>query len=150
MDDKGLVSKSALTAIADAIRAKNNTSATMLPGEMAELITAISTGVELPTWINEIKFSRQKLTTASASVQIPCRFTPTHLVVFAETKPPTNYTVESSVQAPEVSGIIKVKGSTGQHLYGATITVDGNILTIDYGNLIKLDSGIFYCFIMWR
>ena len=43
MAEKGLVSKSALTAIADAIRAKTETSETMLPGEMAALIEAIKT-----------------------------------------------------------------------------------------------------------
>ncbi len=44
MAEKGLISKSALTAIADAIRTKTETSETMLPGEMADLISAIETG----------------------------------------------------------------------------------------------------------
>lgn len=44
MAEKGLITKDTLTAIADAIRAKTETSATMLPGEMAALISAIETG----------------------------------------------------------------------------------------------------------
>lgn len=44
MAEKGLVAKDALIAIADAIRAKTETSATMLPGEMADLIAGIKTG----------------------------------------------------------------------------------------------------------
>lgn len=43
MAEKGLISKSTLTAIADAIRAKGSASAAMLPGEMADLISAIET-----------------------------------------------------------------------------------------------------------
>lgn len=41
---KMFINDSTLTAIADAIRAKTETSETMLPGEMAALITAIETG----------------------------------------------------------------------------------------------------------
>lgn len=44
MAEKGLISKDTLTTIADAIRAKTETSETMLPGEMAALIAAIKTG----------------------------------------------------------------------------------------------------------
>lgn len=41
---KMLINDATLTAIADAIRAKTETSETMLPGEMADLIARIKTG----------------------------------------------------------------------------------------------------------
>ena len=47
MAEKGLIEKSTLTAIADAIRAKLESSAEMLPSEMAAAIEAISTGAKI-------------------------------------------------------------------------------------------------------
>lgn len=44
MAEKGLITKDTLTAIADAIRAKTETSETMLPGEMAALIAGLEIG----------------------------------------------------------------------------------------------------------
>lgn len=43
---KGFINDSTLTAIADAIRAKLETSDEMLPGDMAGLIESISTGID--------------------------------------------------------------------------------------------------------
>ena len=47
--EKGLVAKQNLTDIADAIRAKLESTETMAPGEMAALIESISAGAEIVT-----------------------------------------------------------------------------------------------------
>ena len=59
MAEKGLISKSTLTAIADAIRAKTETSGTMLPSEMAAKIAGITTG--------DVRIGRFKNTTAKST-----------------------------------------------------------------------------------
>lgn len=47
--DVGFINYSTLAGIADAIRAKTETTESMLPSEMAALINSISTGLDLPT-----------------------------------------------------------------------------------------------------
>lgn len=70
----GFVEGSTLAAIADAIRAKTETTESMLPSEMARLIAAISTGVELPPWISEIEFV-QATALSQATLSVPCNLT---------------------------------------------------------------------------
>ena len=53
MADKGLISKSILTDIADAIRAKDGTSASITPANMADKIENLPSGPE-PTGKKEI------------------------------------------------------------------------------------------------
>lgn len=149
MAEKGLVSKSALTAIADAIRAKNNTSATMLPGEMAALITAISTGVELPSWIEEIKFSSMRPSVDATSVTIPCSFLPTHLVAYCGEELSRNY-IGLSMQT-DLHDMRYVIGSTAALYIGFELSLSGGRLTIDAGsNVGKFAANKLYYFIMWR
>ena len=69
MAEKGLVSKSALMAIADAIRAKTESTETMLPSEMAALIESIS-GVPEP--LVEIEVVDHTLSADAASMAVPC------------------------------------------------------------------------------
>lgn len=71
MADKGLVSKSALTAIADAIRSKTNSAETMLPSEMAALIESIS---GIPDGINEIEVVTHTLSSIAVRFDVPCSF----------------------------------------------------------------------------
>ena len=67
---KMFINDSTLTAIADAIRAKTETTESMLPSEMAALITAISTGFDLPeTFCTEIEVVT---VTSTGTLVVPC------------------------------------------------------------------------------
>lgn len=54
MADKGLIAKTTLQAIADAIREKTGETGSMLPSTMAAAIEAISTGAEFPASVKAV------------------------------------------------------------------------------------------------
>ena len=64
MANDTLIQSTTLTAIADAIRAKDGSTAQMYPSEMAEKIAGISTGIEIPSTISAGR---------TAICFIPCR-----------------------------------------------------------------------------
>lgn len=65
---KGLIERSTLTAIADAIRAKTGSSGQMLPSEMAGLIEGISGGTVLKGWVQP---TTSQGATLSLGVELP-------------------------------------------------------------------------------
>lgn len=64
---KKLITESLLTNIANAIRAKNGTSASMTPAEMATAITAIPTGGSTPTGTKQISITANGTTIEDVS-----------------------------------------------------------------------------------
>ena len=96
MAEKGFVSKSALTAIADAIRAKTETTESMLPSEMAALITAISTGFDLPeSFCTEIEVVTYNNPSLAVRFNVPCSFSEVPFGCIAWSNISTNYTTSS-------------------------------------------------------
>ena len=169
---KGLIEQSTLTAIADAIRAKSETSDTMLPSEMAGLIDAISTGVEMPDWISEIEFAQVTLSEDSDTLQFPCSMSdaPTMHVLWPASPIATgsvststrvaemNVTVDVPVQSSSgimynsktISAVFGVSYSTLSSVSPGTWTVSDGVASLYSGDTYLYRTKYTYNVIMWR
>ena len=113
-----LVEKESLEDIADAIRAKNGSSTTYKPSEMAGAISAIPSGGITPTGTKQITTNGTHDVTnyASAQVNVPTGITPSGSQTFTENG---TYDVTSLSQA-----VVNVQGSgyTIEDIIGGGIT----------------------------
>ena len=122
--EQGLISRTVLEDIADAIRAKTETSETMLPGEMALLIEAIETGVPMPSWIKEIEAVTATISVNSSSIAFASAMTSkaTGFIVWA-----SNYSA-----VPSGTGVVLI-GKLGS--YEVMVTHSSMGLDADEGDL---------------
>ena len=153
---KMLINDSTLTAIADAIRAKTETSETMLPGEMAALIAAIETGVPMPSWITEIEAVTATVSSNSGSVQFATAMTAkaTGFIVWAST-----YNAPSTGRGVSVIGKlgsyeVMIAGTSADDgdLCSPTASLSGGKMTISGTGASNyyFSAGSTYRAIMWR
>lgn len=163
---KGLIEQSTLTAIADAIRAKTETTDTMLPSEMAGLIEAISTGVELPSWITEMEFAEVTASGASnMKVSTSLSKVPTGYLFYSKTaskitsnkeilmafKPST--IARLCVVEYETSGGLTAKTSEATNAYANLIrtSLSDGVVTFEVTTTyLMFDTTAPYMVIMWR
>lgn len=146
---KMFINDSTLTAIADAIRAKTKTAETMLPSEMAALITAISTGVELPYWVSDMYFVEATCGTSDATtLTVPCPFEPDCALIYTGPISVSGYlgigvdTVNYHVSRGTGSG-------SSSYIAAPSWTLSGSKLTFTANSNLKFKGNQHYYCILW-
>lgn len=166
-----LIQGDTLTAIADAIRGKTETTDRMLPEEMAAAIRAIETGIAIPNWATEIELAQVTVTTTSNELNVPCSMSsvPTKHILLC-TVIPNPYS--SYAHRAEISYVYKQKKSSTSTTttsytwsfvpgisYGdnvitsyavGTWTLSGGIATLTATETSAYYAGTTYMVIMWR
>lgn len=157
---KMLINDSTLTAIADAIRAKGGTSAAMIPGEMAALIEAISTGVELPSWITDMEFATGSLSAEGSNLTVPTSRgkVPTYFLLGTKTRTATSQDTEVMVIAAKAFGstasrvvYLNMNGATQTASYHSSISVSyaDDVVTFTVAGTVRFGAGRTYYAMMW-
>ena len=164
----GFINDATLTDIADAIREKKEISDLMFPGEMAELIRSIETGVSLPSWITELEFATATVGTETTSLSIPCSMSsaPTSILMWASTYKATSSTsvygncleLKLSNNNYQVSGYMRNQATGGGSAnyngsYDVTVSKSGNTLKVTVTTslaTVRFTAGSTFRVIMWR
>lgn len=120
-----LINENSMTAIANAIRAKNGTSTTYKPSEMAGAISAIDGGGSTPTGTIQITSNgtHDVSAYASANVAVPTGSTPTGTKQISITENGTTTEDVSAYANAEIT--VNVAGSSSSNKYTGTVTLEG-------------------------
>lgn len=157
MQNPVLIENSTMQGIASAIRTKTNTNNTMLPSQMASLITNIqsgSSGIELPNDIHMGTFTLSENSTDAQTFEHGFDTTPSHVFVMVD-GPTTKTTPFSILGGQLINGSGNVLRRNANGAMGAYVNTKPTIgeTTITIPNISSsyyFRAGWTYRWIVWR
>lgn len=154
MQNPVLIENSTMQGIANAIRTKTNTNNTMLPSQMASLITNIqSGGVNLPNNIHTGTFTVASDTIDAQTFEHGFNSAPTFLIVLIDevTTMTSPYSIIGAVVIPGYGGICR-RSSNGAPGTYTQIRPDLSETTVTLSNIsstYKFRAGCTYRWLAW-